>query len=209
MNPMPEGRVLCLYSTATQKGNLSALASLHDTSGHHDKSTRSCPPWPNHLQARSVLPICTLFYPGSQHLSMFVIRNPLSSVGGHSASRLSLLGLASGWWLCHLTVQSALAQGQYSTSVLSQKLAIWLGILHVSLVFWLGSAAAAVCHSSPWLEARGLLARIVEPSRLFTVDGVLYPGLPPHTPNLGQPVLFPQNSDRSLFYSRKKRQNTL
>jgi len=63
--------------------------------------------------------------------------------------------------LCHLTVQSALAQGQYSTSVLSQKLAIWLGILHVSLVFWLGSAAAAVCHSSPWLEARGLLARIV------------------------------------------------
>ncbi len=149
MNPMPEDRGLCLYSTATQKGDLSALASLHDTSesfdsGHYDKVpvlTQTC-------RMSSVFSLCALFYPGSQVLSYLVIRNPLSSVGGHSASRLSLLGLASGWWLCHLTLQSALAQGQYSTSVLRQELAIWLGIVHVSLVFWLGSAAAAVCHSS-------------------------------------------------------------
>jgi CRISPR-associated protein Cas4 len=36
MNPMPEGRGLCLASTATQKGDLSALASPTDTSGLHD-----------------------------------------------------------------------------------------------------------------------------------------------------------------------------
>lgn len=41
MNPMHECRGLCLASTATQKGDLSALASMTDTSescnsGHHD-----------------------------------------------------------------------------------------------------------------------------------------------------------------------------
>ena len=37
MNPMRERRGLCLASTATQKGDLSALASTTDTCGHHDK----------------------------------------------------------------------------------------------------------------------------------------------------------------------------
>lgn len=36
MNPMTEVRDLCLASTATQKGDLSALASSTDTSRHHD-----------------------------------------------------------------------------------------------------------------------------------------------------------------------------
>ncbi len=50
MNPMREHRGLCLASTATQKGDLSALASLTDTSesedsGLHDKQpvlTQAC-----------------------------------------------------------------------------------------------------------------------------------------------------------------------
>ena len=86
----------------------------------------------------------------------------LAAWAGSPRARLSLLlGLASGWWLCHLTLQSALAQGQYSTSVLRQKLAKWLGMQSVSLDFWLGSAAAAAGNSSPWLEA-GTLPENVE-----------------------------------------------
>ncbi len=37
MNPMHTCRDLCLASTATQKGDLSALVSSTDTSGQHDK----------------------------------------------------------------------------------------------------------------------------------------------------------------------------
>jgi hypothetical protein len=90
--------------------------------------------------------LVTLFYPGSPSLSRGVLRNPLSSVGGHSASRLSLLGLASGWWLCHLTIQSALAQRQYSTNVPKEQEMMLMG----------GG------NSSPCLESRGLLATTVE-----------------------------------------------
>ncbi len=66
MNPMSKDRGLCLASTATQKGDLSALASSTDTSaweqsqaiGHHDKvpvCTQNLP------EAERSL---TLFYPG-------------------------------------------------------------------------------------------------------------------------------------------------
>jgi hypothetical protein len=63
MNPWLKPRGLCLASTATQKGDLSALASSTDTSescdsGHHDKVpvlTQAC---------RMSNVLCTLFYPG-------------------------------------------------------------------------------------------------------------------------------------------------
>ena len=62
-------------------------------------------------------------------------------MGGHSASRLSLLGHASGRWLCHRTLQSALAHLDYSIDWLIEQ----------------------VCgNSSPRLEAGGLLATEVE-----------------------------------------------
>ncbi len=129
--PIAEARGLCLYSTATQKGDLSALASLHDTSRKSEDFTGRSDKTPvliQNLPEKERSPLCTLFYPGSGSMPASLFRNPVSSLGGQSASRLSLLGLASGWWLCHLTLQSALAQGQYSTSVLRQKLAKWLGM---------------------------------------------------------------------------------
>ncbi len=78
---------------------------------------------------------------------MLVIRNPISSLGGQSANRLSLLDvsrpLESG---TTRLIQGALAQGQYST--------------HVPKVQ--ANAPAGGGNSSLWLETKGLLATIVE-----------------------------------------------
>jgi hypothetical protein len=86
MDPISEGRGLCLASTATQKGDLSALVSSTDTSRHHDKVPVLTQNLPD--EQRSHLGRCfTLAVRSSSDL---VIRNPISSLGGHSASRLSL-----------------------------------------------------------------------------------------------------------------------
>lgn len=53
-----------------------------------------------------------------------------------------------------------------------------------------------------WLNVLwiAILSSSIEPSRLFMADGVLYPGLPPHTPNLGPPVMFPPEQRPVSFF---------
>ncbi len=89
----------------------------------------------------------TLFYPGRQHLPMLVIRNLVSSPGGQSANRLSLLDvsrpLESG---TTRLIQGALAQAQYSTNMPTVQ----------------ERTPAGGSNSSPWVETRGLLATIVK-----------------------------------------------
>src|SRR5438128_2258184 len=87
MNPMRKRRGLCLASTATQKGDLSALVSSTGTLGQHDNLPVLIQNLPD--EQRSSLGRCfTLAASGSQHS---IIRNPISSLGGQSANRLSLL----------------------------------------------------------------------------------------------------------------------
>jgi hypothetical protein len=40
----------------------------------------------------------------------------------------------------------------------------------------------------------------IEPSLPITVDGIMDPGLPPHTPYLGTPVVFPPGQRPVSFY---------
>jgi len=86
MHPIAKARGLCLRSTATQKGDLSALVSTRDTSRHHDRVPVLTQDVPD--EQRSHFGRCfTLAVRSSSDL---VIRNPISSLGGHSANRLSL-----------------------------------------------------------------------------------------------------------------------
>ena len=148
---MTEVRGLCLYSTATQKGDLSALASLHDTSWEWDHSTGHSDKTPVLIQnlpdkERSLMH--TQFYPGRGNISVPLIRNPVSSLGGQSASRLSLCPVG----------RSPTMAGQ-TTGCLSAP-----RVYHEQMSLY-------SANSSPWLEARGLLGADVEKFAFLGDDG--------------------------------------
>ena len=42
----------------------------------------------------------------------------------------------------------------------------------------------------------------IEPSSLTTPGGIMHPGLPPHTPYLGTPVVFPPGQRPVSFFMR-------
>ena len=44
----------------------------------------------------------------------------------------------------------------------------------------------------------------IEPSLPITVDGIMDPGLPPHTPYLGTPVVFPPGQRPVSFFTEGK-----
>jgi len=84
MNPVLEGRGLCLDSTATQTPGGAAQASTPDTSGHHDK-----------------VPVHTQNLPSVQRSTLRAVlpwptyQEPNYSLGGQCASRLSLWDTSS------------------------------------------------------------------------------------------------------------------
>ena len=51
-----------------------------------------------------------------------------------------------------------------------------------------------------WLNGIGFLQGFIEPSWSFAVGGILNPGLPPHTPYLGIPVVFPPGQRPVSFF---------
>jgi hypothetical protein len=116
---------LCLSSTATQKGDLSALASLHDTSwescdstGHPDKvpvCNQNVPEAERELYRNALLP-----WPSASFNACH--QEPDSSYGGQCPNCLSLRMQASVCQECLGRDQSAFRQQvQYSTNDLKRQ----------------------------------------------------------------------------------------
>jgi hypothetical protein len=139
---MPEGRGLCLASTATQKGDLSALVSSTGTSGHHDKV-------PVHTQnlpsvQRSHLMRC--FILAARTVLFYLSGTWLAAQAGNPRA-VSPCGIPHPVCQeCLVRLQGALAHTYSSTNVPGSQ----------------GKTPAGGANSSPWLEARGLLVTSVE-----------------------------------------------
>lgn len=148
MNPMHECRGLLLASTATQKGDLPALASTTATSesfdsGTHDNRpvlTQNVPSEQRFLYVRCFTPAVGAFllrFSGTQ----------LAAWAGHprTVSPCGQMPVRRQW---SVRQQGALAHVYCCTNVLESQ----------------GVPEAPGDNSSPWLETRGLLATKVEAS---------------------------------------------
>ena len=137
MNPMPEGRGLCLASTATQKGDLSALASPTDTSGLHDNQPAHTQNLPSVQRSRmcAVLP-----WPREHFCSTH--QDPDKAQAGN-ARAVSPCGLAPVRRQWSVRQQGALAHPYSSTNVPEHQ----------------GETPAGGGNSSPWLKLGDSLPR--------------------------------------------------
>jgi hypothetical protein len=141
MNPMHECRGLCLASTATQKGDLSALASSTDTSGHHDK----VPVHTQNLPSVQRSTLCAVL-PWPRVFRDTTHQEPDTAQAGN-ARTVSPCGMHHPvCQKCLVRQQGALAHTYASTNVPGSQ----------------GKTPAGGANSSPWLEARRLLATYVE-----------------------------------------------